>query len=232
MKLAHVQTSPHDDERKIWRAKNFDLCIGRLNVPLMNEANPKCELYDYIQPTVETSWTSRVRGGEDLASGIDSQLHSVTGSGFGVEGVLLDTPLDGCEQPWHGVDVCAGLKYYFDDLEHTPRNVIYNAGDFDSWQGRTPQWKAMYDLFDWHMVEVWLDINNYTVQKLSRRTQAVTEAVAKRKNLIIGIYDEGMRNPEKAAQMILYNPWGDAVYWLYKISPTEWTLCPGTERTI
>jgi hypothetical protein len=148
-----------------------------------------------------------------------------------MDGVMLDTPLDGVMNPWHGVDLAYGIRRELaGDDQFEGLFAVYNAGDADSWMGRTPQWAAMYDLFSWHLVEVWIDINNYDIQKLSRRTAAVTKAISEGKNLILGIYDNGMKNAKKAADLMRNNPWGDNVYWLYKVSPTECILNPELKR--
>ena len=214
MLFAHgrINTEPMADEQ-VERAERSDLLFGRVgkHVPLLRSLKPGILLFDYARPTVASSWTTWLKnyGDGSLPQGIKRWLDDSD-----ADGVLLDTPFEGAD-PWANVKL-------IDEIQEAihPRYALVNFGDFDTWAGRTSVAKALAAITDWQLAEVFLDINRYTITQFRTRVDAVARALYNGKRLILGVYDNGRLQPEKAASMM--QNWPELVYWSYKISPNDW----------
>ncbi|MGH7179795.1 MAG: hypothetical protein ACREJC_20635 [Tepidisphaeraceae bacterium] len=187
---------------------------GRLNVPVMKQENPTIIALDYLRPLTESSWTRYVR--DHLGYGSISAGAKALLDGNGADGLMIDTPFE-TEYPWQGLKVIDEIRAAIH-----PKILMPNFGDADTWMGRTSVAKALAGFTDWHLVEMWIDLQRYTLAQAAMRVQAVEKALANGKELVLGLYDNGQKFPQKAAQFAAH--WPDRVYWTYKISTTKFEL--------
>ena len=213
VKFAHgrINTEPTQAEQ-IERAEHSDFLFGRVNpVSVAKAVKPGILQCEYARITVETTWTDSIRkmGGGSIPLGCRALMDNT-----GADGLLVDTPFEGAD-PWANVKLIDEIRAAI-----APRFVMPNFGDADTWAGRTSPAKALAAITDWHLVEVFIDINRYSIVQFASLVDAVTRALAYGKHLVLGVYDNGAVNGEKA-KSVMQN-WENRVYWSYKISPTEW----------
>lgn len=211
--IAHGSTIELSPEQQEERARKSHLVHGRIApyVPTMKAINPRLICLDYLQPMTDSPWTRYIRnqGDGSIPLGVIRRLEEIS-----ADGLVIDTPFD-TPDPWEAIKLIDQIQTAI-----APKIVLPNFGDADTWMGRTTHAKALAAICDWHMVEVWVDISNYTLQKLSRRVTAVNKSLENGKTLVLGIYDEGATHRVKANSLI--TTWTTQVYWGYKISLTEW----------
>lgn len=213
MLTAHGLVKGESTEEEAKGRCGHNLLFGQVDYNCIRSCGQNVIAFDYAQPFTNSSWTQWLTdlGGGDIAKGIKTRLDQI-----GADGVLIDTP-------FATPDVWAALGT-IDRIRSTiyPKFCMPNFGDGWTWGGGTAASKALYALTDWHLCEVWMDVNNWNMDQWVSRVSTVNRALVDKKKIVLGIYDNGEKNRQKATSMMIDFP--GTVFWSYKVTTTEWTF--------
>lgn len=214
MKRAHawLQDRGPTEEEQRWRAENFDILIGRPNIPVHREVNPDVEIYDYLGFKWD-NWTKylfQIGGGDPiqydnfnvdddgfrsfLVKGVVKRLDMLAGA----NGIHIDIPMETGDN-WRAIQLCAEMRKAV-----APRELMVNFGSWDAWMalsGDKFAWEALVAVCDYHHVEVFVDMAKTQNIPLVRFGY-LGAMFQQNKKVIVGFYDANGTHADKVAKLV------------------------------